>query len=216
MALQVPAETRRADAEMAIAVLREELNRALSYKTRYDTEGHNICLAIVELTTGGTAVLGAYSNDSAIPQSIRLHLNLVPDTYALLPQAQRFGCDGMAQLHTEPKLLNFLTAAPAIRAQPFSSAPPPKPPRGPQLAFYRAVVGGQRSQATAQARLLPAVQAVKSVTLVSEIDCCRTCCDYSIDRFRARFPGKPLEIIELGKVSGQATPYSRVTITRTP
>lgn len=213
--MAIPAETRRADAEMAIALLREELNRALSYKTRYDTEGHNICLAIVELTTGGTAVLAAYSNDSAIPASIRLHLNLVPDTYALLPAVQRFGCDGMAQLHTEPKLLNFLTAAPAIREQPFTTAPPANPPRGQQLAFYRAVLGGQRDQARAQARLLPAVQAVKSVTLVSEIHCCRTCCDYSIDRFRARYPGKPLEIIELGKVSGQPTPYSRVTISRT-
>lgn len=211
-----PEVARRSDAEMAIAILREELNRALSYKTKYDVEGHNICLAIVELTTGGTAVLGAYSNDSAIPESIRLHLNLVPDTYALLPRGSRFGCDGMAQLHTEPKLLNFLTAAPTIRDQPFSPVTHAKPPRGEQHAFYRAVVGGQRAQAAAHARLLPAVQAVRAVTLVSEIDCCRTCCDYSIDRFRARFPGKPLDIIELGKTAGMPTPYSRVTITRTP
>jgi alkylhydroperoxidase family enzyme len=131
-------------------------------------------------------------------------------------KASRFGCDGMAQLHTEPKLLNFLTALPTIRQQPFGPVVHAKPPRGEQIAFYREFLSAQRAQATTRAGLLPAVQAVKSVTLVSEINCCRTCCDYSIDRFRARFPGKPLEIIELGKVSGQATPYSRVTVTRTP
>lgn len=37
----------RGDAEMAVALKRAELNRALDYLTKYDAEGHNICLALV-------------------------------------------------------------------------------------------------------------------------------------------------------------------------
>lgn len=200
---------------MAIAFLREELNRHLTYKTRYDADGHNLCLAIIDLTSGSSTVLAAYSNDSAIPTSLRLHLSLVPDTYASMPPAARFGCDGMAQLHTEPKLLNFLTATPEIRERAFSMAPPAKPPRTEGLRFYRAVLGTQRERAAAAARMMPATEAIKAVTLVSEIACCTTCVRYSINRFRTRFPGTPLETIELGKTAGQPTPYSRVAITRT-
>src|SRR5262249_31739744 len=87
----------RGDAEMAIALKRAELNRALSYKTKYNAEGHNICLALVRFTDGTIDVLAAYSNDSAIPESIRLGLNLIANVYAVLPVSQRFGCDGMAQ-----------------------------------------------------------------------------------------------------------------------
>lgn len=216
MTSQVPKDARLQDAEMAIAFLRAELNRHLTYKTRYDAEGHNLCLAIIDLTTGGSTVLAAYSNDSAIPASLRLHLSLVPDTYALMPPTARFGCDGMAQLHTEPKLLNFLTATPGIREQAFSLASPTKPPRTEGLRFYRAVLGTQRARATAAARLMPPTEVIKAVTLVSEIACCTTCVTYSINRFRTRFPGTPLETIELGKTAGQPTPYRRVKVTRAP
>lgn len=215
MASQVPQQVRRQDAELAIAFLREELNRHLAYKKRYDADGHNLCLAIIDLKTGGSTVLAAYSNDSAIPDSLRLHLSLVPDTYASMPPAARFGCDGMAQLHTEPKLLNFLTATPVIREQAFSMAPPAKPPRGEGMKFYHAVLGTQRARAMAAARMMPAVEAIKAVTLVSEIACCTTCVKYSINRFRTRFPGTALETIELGKTAGQPTRYTQVTITRT-
>lgn len=215
MALQASVETRRAEAEMAIAILREELNRALSYRRKYNADGHNLCLALVDLTTGGSQVMAAYSNDSAIPHSLRLHLDLVPDTYALLPAGSRFGCDGMAQLHTEPKLLNFLTAQPAIRQQPFAPVEHAAAPPGQLIADYRDFVAGQRRQAQIRAQALPAVQAVKAVTLVSEIDCCPTCRAHSIERFRARYPDKPLSIIELGKVARAPTGYREVTISRT-
>ncbi|MGK7867206.1 hypothetical protein [Falsiroseomonas sp. E2-1-a20] len=214
MADQVPSHAKRQDAEMAIAFVREELNRALAYKKRYDAEGHNLCLAIVELKTGGSAVIAAYSNDSAIPESLRLHLSLVPDVYALMKPSQRFGCDGMAQFHTEPKLLNFLTATPSIREQPFSSATPDRPPRVGGQALYRAVLGVQRRQATTAAKLLPPPEMMTTVTLVSEIACCPTCVAYSINRFRGRFSGKRLETIELGKQAGQPTAYSGITVTR--
>lgn len=102
MASQIPKDARRQDAELVIAFLREELNRHHTYKGRYDADGHNLCLAIIDLTNGASTVLAAYSNDSAIPASLRLHLSLVPDTYALMPPALRCGCNGMAQLHTKP------------------------------------------------------------------------------------------------------------------
>src|SRR4051812_18822282 len=108
-------EWNRCDAEMAIALKRAELNSVLAYKSRYDAEGHNICLALLRYEDGRGDVLAAYSNDSAMPESIRLGLNLIPDVYGSMPAAGRYGCDGMAQFHTEPKLLNYVCATPAIR-----------------------------------------------------------------------------------------------------
>lgn len=209
---KVANQARREDAEMAIAFLRAELNRLLEYRTRYDTEGHNLCLAIVDLKNGDSTVLAAYSNDSAIPAAIRLHLNLVPDLYALMPHAARFGCDGMAQLHTEPKLLNFLTATPEMRERAYAFAPPGKPARTEAQGFYRAVLDAQRERTAATARLTPPTAAISAVTLVSEIACCMTCVAYSINRFRERFPDTPLETIELGKKAGQPTPYQHVRV----
>src|SRR5437868_5628521 len=96
----------RADVEAAIAIKRAELNAAMSYKSGYNAEDHNICLALIRYRDGSSDVVAAYSNDAAIPESIRLGLNLVPNLYGALPTGARFGCDGMAQYHTEPKLLN--------------------------------------------------------------------------------------------------------------
>src|SRR5689334_17659864 len=126
---QVPPE-RLADLEMALSTMREDLNRALSYRRKYNVEKHNICLAIIDFGGSSNVVLAAYSNDSAIPESVRLGLNLVPNTYKFLPENARFGCDGMAQYHTEPKLLNYLCASPDVRRRAFQPAitarnPPP-------------------------------------------------------------------------------------------
>lgn len=82
------AEWGRKDAEMAIALKRAELNRALSYKVNYDAEGHNICLALIRFKDNTIDVLTAYSNDSAIPESIRLGLNLIPNLYAFMPKTE--------------------------------------------------------------------------------------------------------------------------------
>lgn len=189
----------RGDAEMAIAVKRAELNRALNYKRKYNAESHNICLALLRFDDGTTDVLPAYSNDSAIPQSIRLGLNLIPDVYGALPRGRRFGCDGMAQYHTEPKLLNYLSATPEIRRRAFRGFLPRDP-------FYRSVLQGQREQAAKRAELLKNAEELSCIALVTEIDCCPTCLEYSIKRFCARFPHTPLYPIELGKKTREKIP----------
>jgi hypothetical protein len=205
---------RRADAEMAIAIAREELNRALAYKERYDVEGHNICLALIDFRDGSSEVLVAYSNDASIPDSIRLGLHLVPNVYGLLPTGARFGCDGMAQYHTEPKLLNFICASPDVRRQAFP-LPQPQQARGESHGFFLSLVNAQRQAARDAGGRLQSPENIGRLTLVSEIDCCPTCVAYSIQRFRTLFPAAPLDTIELGKNAGQATPYQQVRITRT-
>ena len=198
---------------MALALMREDLNRALAYKQKYNAEEHNICLALVSFRAGPDAVLAAYSNDAAIPSSIRLGLNLVPNVYGLLPTGARFGCDGMAQYHTEPKLLNFICASPSLRQRAYQS-PAAAAARGEALAFYRNVLEGQRRAARAAAERLQGLDQITELTIVSEIDCCPTCVAYSIDRFRTNAPHARLVVIEQGKTAGQPTPYRAVTITR--
>ncbi|WP_376095127.1 hypothetical protein ACE7GA_02445 [Roseomonas sp. CCTCC AB2023176] len=204
---------RRADIEMAMAVMREDLNRALQYRTRYDTEKHNICLGVVNFRNGPGVVLAAYSHDSAIPESIRLGLGLVPDTYAAVPAETRFGCDGMPQYHTEPKLLNFLAATPEVRRRAVQPSGAITAPPGTQRAFVQGFVANQRAQAAAAASRLDRLEDISSLVIASEIDCCVTCTRHSIHRFRARFPSVPLRTVELGKAAGQATTYTAVTPT---
>src|SRR5262249_29953477 len=103
------------DVEMAIALKRHEVNNALHGKHQYNAEDHNICLALVDYTDNSFDVLAAYSNDSAIPESIRLGLGLIPNVRNELPPEEQFGCDGRAQFHTEPKLLNYLCAPAGVR-----------------------------------------------------------------------------------------------------
>lgn len=198
----------RDDAEMAIAIKRAELNRALTYKSNYDSEGHNICLALVEYKGGGFDALVAYSHDSAVPESLRLGLNLVPNLYGELSGGHRFGCDGMAQYHTEPKLLNYLCATPAIRQGVLGVWLP-------RNDLYSAVLKKQRAAAARHAGILRSPAEFSSVTLVTEIDCCSTCTRYSIGRFKGRFPAIPLEVIELGKKPGSGVPpqFKKITIT---
>jgi hypothetical protein len=206
-------QERRADAEMALALMREDLNRALAYKQKYNADDHNICLAIVSFRHGPDAVLAAYSNDAAIPLSLRLGLHLVPNVYGLLPSRARFGCDGMAQYHTEPKLLNFLCASPGIRLHAYQS-PPAGEARGKAHATFLKIVEGQRRAARAVAEALQGLDQIAELTIVTEIDCCRTCVPYAIDRFRALAPHAVLRTIELGKIAGQATQYRAVTVSR--
>jgi len=160
-------------------------------------------------------VLAAYSHDTAIPESIRLGLNLVPNVYGSLDCGARFGRDGMAQYHTEPKLLNFLCASPDIRQRAFQSTKRPTP-RGVSHEFFLNFVDRQRDLASKAAGRWGGPDSINAVTLVSEINCCPTCVTYSIQRFRSRFPGKKLDAIELGKAAGQPTPYRTVRITRSP
>ncbi|OAI16290.1 hypothetical protein A1507_12095 [Methylomonas koyamae] len=107
---------------------------------RKDAEEHNICLALIRFKDDTIDALTAYSNDSAIPESIRLGLNLIPNLYAFMPKTEFFGCDGMAQLHTEPKLLNYLFATPGIRQNAFSG-------NLPINTFYKSVLESQRERA---------------------------------------------------------------------
>ena len=198
----------RGDVEMAIAIKRAEINRALSYK-KYDAEDHNICLALVRYKDGSSDVLSAYSNDSAIPESIRLGLDLIPNVYGDLKAGQRFGCDGMAQYHTEPKLLNYLCATPTVRKGVIGNSLP-------KNKLYKQVLHQQRTQASAQAERLKSPNDIAAITLVTEIDCCPTCTEYSIRRFRQHFPDIQLDVIELGKVVRDKTPpnYTKVRVSK--
>jgi hypothetical protein len=197
----------RGDAEMAIALKRVELNTALEYKINYDAEGHNICLALICYKDETTEVLAAYSNDSALRPSMRLGLGLVPDVAGTMPKSQRMNCDGMAQFHTEPKLLNYLCASPR-RRQSVLKTPLPKNP------VYRKILKAQRAEVMRRPSFLKGPQDIEEVTLVTEIDCCTTCTRYAIERFRAKFSGTPLDVIQLGKVVSKKTPpqYEKVTI----
>jgi len=187
-------EWSRGDAEMALALKRTELNRALQYRSKYNADDHNICLALIRFKDGTFDVLAAYSNDSAVPESLRLGLNLIPDLSASLPKEKRFGCNGMAQFHTEPKLLNYLCATPAVRQNALHGSLPTH-------SFYRSVLTEQRGQASLRAQLLKGPGDIASITLVTEIDCCPTCTQYSVERFRAMFPA-PLYVVELARRCG--------------
>jgi len=199
-----------AEAEMAIAFVREQLNHALAYRVKYNADKHNVALAFIRYQGGASAVLAAYSNDSAIAESDRLNLGLVPDLSSYLPQSNRFGCGGMAQFHTEPKLLNYLCADSTIRKLAIHQ-------HEPQDLTYRSIIKHQRECAAQQADFLRRpLEEIAAVTLVTEINCCKTCTSYSISRFRARYPNTPIHLIELGKHPGKGLnpKFTRVTIER--
>ncbi|MCB1778152.1 MAG: hypothetical protein KDI50_12030 [Candidatus Competibacteraceae bacterium] len=200
----------RGDIEMAIALKRAELNQALGYRKDYDTEEHNICLALIRFQDGSSEILAAYSNDSAMAESVRLGLQLIPNVYDRLPAHERFGCDGMAQYHTEPKLLNYLCATLEARQAAYRKSFLPRD------ALYRFILQRQRQYAHDQAALARDIKKVAAVVIVTEIDCCPTCTAYSIERFRERFPHIPLRTIELGKQvsSGVKPQYRQVTVNR--
>jgi hypothetical protein len=198
------------DIEMAIALKRVEVNQAMGYRKNYDAEEHNLCLALIRFHDGSSEILTAYSNDSAIPESTRLGLHLIPNVYGKVPANERFGCDGMAQYHTEPKLLNYLCATLEARQTAYRNQFLPRDP------LYRFILQRQRRHASEQAILSRDIKKVTAVVIVTEIDCCPTCTAYSIERFRERFPDIPLRTIELGKqVKGGVKPqYRQVTVNR--
>ncbi len=218
-------EWNRADAEMAIALKRQEINKALGYRKAYDAEGHNLCLALINFTDGNWDVIGAYSDSAALPRSLLLGLGLIPDVSYAMDKRSRLGCNGMGLYHTEPKLLNWLTARPEIRVRAIEKIRLPTP-RSMPLATYHAVLRAQKEDAIKAARRLPVVGSVggdlvkfvddvADITLVTEIDCCKTCEDYAIKEFRKRFPRIHLYKIELGKqVSAGIGPhYATVRVT---
>jgi len=198
------------DIEMGLALKRAEINNAMRYRQNYDAEEHNLCLALIRFQDGSFEIQAAYSNDSALPESIRLGLQLIPNVYNQVPANERFGCDGMAQYHTEPKLLNYLCANLEVRQTAYRNQFLPRDP------LYRFILQRQRRQAKEQAELSKEIKKVATVVIATEIDCCRTCTAYSIERFRERFPDIPLRTIELGKqVKGGVKPqYQKVTVNR--
>lgn len=113
----------------------------------------------------------------------------------------------MGQFHTEPKLLNYLCAAPNVR----KTAVVAWLPRNP---LYRSVLQRQRTHAATQADRLNNAEQLTSVTLVTEINCCPTCIQCAVNRFRAKFPNTPLHVIELGKETrtNVAPQYQTVTV----
>ncbi len=195
----------RAEAEIAIAYLRAQINAHLEYKKAYDAEAHNACVARVLYKDGSISVLAAYSEDSAVSYSTRLALHLVPDVSRLLPAGEKFGCNGMAQYHTEPKLLNFLLAPPQARRQAYGPAPQPN-------TIYRSILSAQIRQAHTEASLLKGLDDAERIDLVTEINCCKTCCKYAIEQCtnRHRVIVHP---IELGKGVKQGTPPTFEIIT---
>jgi hypothetical protein len=216
--------------EHTLAILRASLNNALRDKA-YDADEHNLCIAIVEFADGSSDVLAAYSDDSALrDRGIFDFLGLIPNTYPWLKKESAaggkgggpYGCDGMAQYHTEPKLLNYLSASPDVRRQALQAQRPlfKATESRKDLQGLNRILDRQLDTALRHAERLPAAADVVKVTLASEIDCCPTCLKHSIEKFNARYPHARLErnktLFELGKKAGQPTPYAKTKVTRTP
>jgi len=221
-------EQARGVVEHSIAILRQSLNSILRGKT-YDADEHNLCIAIVQFADGSSDVLAAYSNDSALTdKGIFEFLGLVPNTYSLIKEQLKagqpgpYGCDGMAQHHTEPKLMNYLAASPEVRQRALLAQRKlfKETPAREDLWGLNQILRPRLDLAVRQAARLPGADAIVSVTLASEIDCCTTCVEYTIKRFNARYPSARLvrgsNLFELGKKAGQPTPFTKTTITRTP
>jgi len=74
---------------------------------RYDVEKHNLCTAVIERSDGLSKTWVAYSNPSGIRLGLRREYGLISD----VPNAQRIiGIGGMADMHTEIRLINYLFA----------------------------------------------------------------------------------------------------------
>ncbi|MGH6927611.1 MAG: hypothetical protein ACREEV_04770, partial [Dongiaceae bacterium] len=162
-------------------------------------------------------------------------LGLVPNTYGLLKKAGSaapYACDGMAQYHTEPKLLNYLASSPEIRRralwrqrQGFGDEYERK--RGKKkvslddLRVLNGILKEQRRRAYAAAAQLGGEAEIAKVTLASEIDCCEGCVKKTIMKFNERYPKAIIArdkktLFELGKKAGQPTPWEKLKITKTP
>ena len=231
-------EEQRRVIELTLGILRESLNNMVAGRT-YNADEHNLCIALVEFADGSNQTLAAYSNDSALQQNFKGAfdvLGLVPNTYKLLKKdlqaggqgAVPYACDGMAQHHTEPKLLNYLAAAPAIRRralwqqrQGFSDKHLRRDVSAEDLRFLNGILKEQRRTAYAAAGLMGSEPDIAKVTLASEIDCCETCVRKTIQKFNDRYPHAVISrdrktLFELGKKPGEPTPWEKLKVAKTP
>lgn len=223
--------------EHTLGVLRESLNNMVAGR-QYDADKHNLCIAIVEFADGSSRTLAAYSNDSALQQNYKGafdFLGLVPNTYVLLQKemqaagqgAMPYACNGMAQYHTEPKLLNYLASSPAIRRralwrqrQNFGDEYERRDVSAEDLQVLNRILKEQRRRAYAGAARLGGEAEIAKVTLASEIDCCESCVQKTIMKFNERYPHAVIArdkktLFELGKKAGQPTPWEKLKITKT-
>lgn len=225
--------------EHTLGILRESLNLMVSGR-KYNADKHNLCIALVEFADGSSRTLAAYSNDSALQQNYKGAfdvLGLVPNTYGLLKKelqaagqgaATPYACDGMAQYHTEPKLLNYLASSPAIRRralwrqrQGFGDKDLRRDVSAHDLRFLNGILKEQRRRAYDAAALMGGEAEIAKVTLASEIDCCESCLQKTIKKFNARYPHAVIArdnktLFEMGKTPGQPTPWEKLKITKTP
>jgi hypothetical protein len=229
-------EKMRGVVEHTLAVLRQSLNNMVAGR-KYDADEHNLCIAIVEFTDGSSQTLAAYSNDSALQENYKGafdFLGLVPNTFGLLQKEMKvaaqgqtpYACNGMAQYHTEPKLLNYLAASPAIRRralwrqrQGFGEEHERKDVSLEDLQVLNRILKEQRRQAYAGAARLGGEAEIAKVTLASEIDCCPSCVKKTIMKFNERYPDAKITrddgtLFELGKKKGKETSYQKTMITR--
>jgi len=221
-------EQARGVVEHTIAILRQSLNNILRDKA-YDADAHNLCIAIVDFADGSNDVLAAYSNDSALTgKGLFEFLGLVPNTYSFHKEKAEagvvgpYGCDGMAQHHTEPKLMNYLAASPEVRQRALQAQRKlfKESPKREDLWGLNQLLRPRLDLAMRHAARLPGADAIVSVILASEIDCCPTCVRYTINRFNARYPTARLvrgkNLFELAKKAGQPTPFTKTTISGRP
>ena len=73
----------------------------------YDVEDHNLCTAVIETQSGISNTFISYSNPSRLSKELRESYEIVQD----VPEDQKLiNIGGMAGLHTEIRLLNYIYA----------------------------------------------------------------------------------------------------------
>lgn len=84
------------------AFLAEDRNTA-----SYDVEDHNLCTAVIETPSGISKTFISYSNPSCLSDEVKKNYEIVQD----VPEGQKLiNIGGMAGLHTEIRLLNYIYA----------------------------------------------------------------------------------------------------------
>lgn len=84
------------------AWLADERNTAF-----YDVENHNLCTAVIETPNGISKTFVSYSNSSRLSNGLRTAYEIVKD----VPEDLKLiNIGGMADLHTERRLLNYIYA----------------------------------------------------------------------------------------------------------
>lgn len=75
---------------------------------RYDVEKHNLCTAVIERKDGLSKTWVAYSNPSGLRVGLRMDYGIISD---VLDDEKLIGIGGMADYHTEVRLINYLYAS---------------------------------------------------------------------------------------------------------